>query len=294
MTSTYSRSRLWKIKKYLLSGIVYVFVIGVTIPVILLYALLFITSFSVDMEGIIPKGLTLNNWKVIITGEIEVPGAEYTYPNLYLVMGNTFLLAITVAAAEVFFASLAGYAISRFKFRGRSQLLGLILVLHAFPGVALLIAIFYILNVLGLYDTLLGVFIIKVALDLPLGIWIMKGFFDSVPWDLEMSALIDGCNRFQAWWKVLLPSVRNGLMAVLIFGFLSGWSEFIYILTFISSQRYWTLSMLVYAFTSGEYFYIRPGVTAAIAIMYMIPVIIFFLFAQKYLLRIQIAGKGVV
>ena len=272
----------------------HMFIVVVTLPVVLLYILLFLTSFSTEMEGIIPKGFTLRNWEFVASGDIRVPGAEYRYPNLYLVMGNTFIIAVSVAGAEMFLASLAGYAISRFKFRGRSMLMGTILVLHAFPGVALLIAIFYILNALGLYDTLVGVFIIKVALDLPLAIWIMKGFFDGVPWDLEMSALIDGCNRFQAWFRVVMPTVRNGLMAVLIFGFLSGWSEFIYILTFISSQRYWTLSMLVYAFTTGEYFYINPGVTATIAIIYMLPVVAFFLFAQKYLLRIQIAGKGVV
>jgi len=262
------------------SALAYAFILAVTLPVILLYVLLFLTSFATDMEGIVPKGFTLKNWEFIVSGNIRVPGAEYQYPNLYLVMGNTFLLAISVAGAEMFLASLAGYAISRFRFRGRSLLMGTILVLHAFPGVALLIAIFYILNALGLYDTLVGVFIIKVALDLPLAIWIMKGFFDGI--------------RFQAWLRVILPNVRNGLMAVLIFGFLSGWSEFIYILTFISSQKYWTLSMLVYAFTSGEYFYINPGVTATIAIIYMLPVVAFFLFAQKYLLRIQIAGKGVV
>ncbi len=284
---------LAKLRRVLGSGFAYAFAVGVTIPVILLYILLFLTSFSTQMEGIIPKGFTLENWKIMLSGSIEVPGAEYQYPNLYLVMGNTFLLVISVAGLEVILSSLAAYAISRFKFWGRSTLMGLILALHAFPGVALLIAIFYILNVLGLYDTLVGVLIIKVALDLPLGVWIMKGFFDAVPWDLEMSALIDGCNRLQAWWKVVMPAVRNGLMAVLIFGFLSGWSEFIYVLTFISSQRYWTLSMLVYAFTSGEYFYINPAVTATVAIIYMIPVVAFFLFAQKYLLRIQIVGKGV-
>ncbi len=283
-------------RKYIGSGLMYAFLVAVTAPVVLLYALLFITSFSTNVVGIIPQGLTLKYWRIVLSGEIKVPGAGgyYYYPNLYLVMGNTFLLAITVAAAEVILSSLAGYALSRFKFRGRPQLLGLILVLHSFPGVALLIALFYILNMLGLYDTLIGVIIIKIALDLPLDIWIMKGFFDGIPWDLEMSALIDGCNRIQTWWKVLLPSVRNGLMAVLIFGFLSGWSEFIYILTFISSQRYWTLSMLIYALKSSEYMYVCPALTAAAAIIYMIPVIIFFLTAQKYLLRIQIAAKGVV
>ncbi len=272
----------------------YAFLLAITLPIVALYALLFVQSISDEVVGLIPVNLTLDNWEFLKDGNIKVPGTTFQhYPNLYLVAGNTFLLAVTVAALEVVFSSLAGYAISRYKFRGRSSLLALALILHSFPGITLLIALFYILNLLGLYDTLLGVIIIKVALDMPLDIWIMKGFFDGVSWDMEMSALVDGCSRLQAWWKVILPNVRNGLMTVIIFGFLSGWSEFIYVLTFISSQDYWTFSMLVYALTTGEYSYIDPGVTSAVAIIYMVPVVLFFLFAQQYLLRIQIAGKGV-
>ncbi len=274
--------------------ITYTFLILITMPIILLYVLLFLQSISTRLDGIIPRGFTLSNWEFLSTGDIIIPGTTFSYyPNLYLVLGNTFLLAILIALLEVVFSSLAGYALSRYRFRGRSKLLTLTIILHAFPGITLLIALFYVLNALKLYNTLTGVIIVKVALDLPLGIWIMKGFFDSVPWDIEMSALVDGTTRLGAWWRVIMPNVRNGLMAVLIFGFLSGWSEFIYVLTFIASQDYWTLSMLVYALTTGEYSYINPGVTATVAIIYMIPVVIFFLFAQKYLLRIQIAAKGV-
>lgn len=271
----------------------YVVLILVTAPIILLYLTLFLNSISNELYGLIPKGITFENWLVLRDGNIRVPGtATQYYPNVYLVALNTFLLAVTIAGLEVVLASLAGYALSRYKFLGREHILALTMILHAFPGITLLIALFYILNALNLYNTLVGVIIVKVALDLPLGIWIMKGFFDGIPWDVEMSALVDGCNRIQAWWKVIMPNVRNGIMAVLIFGFLSGWGEFIYVLTFIASQKYWTFSMLVYALTSGEYSYINPGVTATVAILYMLPVIVFFLFAQHYLLRIQLVGKS--
>jgi len=282
-------------RRLLSSGLIYAFLVAITSIIILLYIYLFEGSFSPDIIGLIPENISLGAWKMVLSGDITVPGAgvAYHYPNLYLVLLNTFILALSIAGGEAFFSSLAGYALSRFKFRGRSQLLGLILVLHSFPGVALLVGVFFLLVVFNLYDTLAGVIIMLLALNLPLSTWIMKGFFDSVPWDIEMSALIDGCNRFQTWWKVLLPSVKNGIMAVIIFGFLAGWSEFIYILTFISSQKYWTMSMLVYALTTGEYFVINPSVTAAVAIVYMIPVIIFFLVAQKYLLRLQLVSKGV-
>ena len=264
-----------------------------TIPVLILYIYLFLISVSEDMVGIFPTGFTLENWLEVLDGEIPVAGATfYKYPNIYQVALNTFFLAVMIALLEVILSSLAGYSLSRFKFRGRSQLLTTILILHAFPGITLLIALFFILVQIGLYNTLIGVILVKVALELPLGIWIMKGFFDGISWDMEMSALVDGCSRLGAWWRVIMPNVRNGLMAVLIFGFLSGWAEFIYAQTFIAEQSFWTFSMLVYAFTIGEYSYIKPGITAAIALLYMIPVILFFLFAQKYLLRIQLIGKG--
>lgn len=275
------------------SIIVYIILIGVTIPIILLYVMLFLNSISDGLYGLIPKNITLENWFFLKDGNIRVPGTQTQYyPNVYLVTFNTFLLAVLIAFLEVIFSSLAGYALSRYKFKGREHILALTMILHAFPGITLLIALFYVLKVLKLYNTLIGVIIVKVALDLPLGIWIMKGFFDGIPWDVEMSALVDGCSRLQAWWKIIMPNVRNGLMAVLIFGFLSGWGEFIYVLTFIASQEYWTFSMLVYALTTGEYSYINPGITATVAILYMIPIVIFFLFAQQYLLRIQIAGKS--
>jgi len=274
---------------------IYVILVIVTIPIILLYLMLFLNSISTKLYGLIPENITLENWFFLSSGNIKVPGtATQYYPNVYLVAANTFTLAIIIAFLEVILSSLAGYALSRYKFKGREGILTLTMILHAFPGITLLIALFYVLNALKLYNTLIGVVIVKVALDLPLGIWIMKGFFDGIPWDIEMSALVDGCGRLQAWWKIIMPNVRNGLMAVLIFGFLSGWGEFIYVLTFIASQEYWTFSMLVYALTTGEYSYINPGVTATVAILYMIPIVIFFLFAQQYLLRIQIAGKSTV
>lgn len=282
-----------KVIRYIKKSVPYIILTFITMPIILLYYYLFISSISTEVIGLIPQGFTLKHWELLKTGDIKVLGTTGTYyPNIYPTTLNTLIIAVTIAFLEVIFSSLAGYVISRYKFKGRTRLLQTILILHSFPGITLLIALFYILNIMGLYNTLTGVIIIKVALDLPLDIWIMKGFFDGIPWDLEMSALVDGCNRLEAWWKVIMPNVRNGIMAIIIFGFLSGWSEFIYILTFISEQKYWTLSMLVYALISGEYLYVETGLTATAAIIYMIPVVLFFLFAQNYLLRIQITSKG--
>jgi len=280
---------------YVKKAIPYAILVVITAPIVLMYVMLFVASFSKTVYGLVPDKITLSNWDFLLTGYIQAPGTGGVeagrWPNVYLVTFNTFMLALTVATLEVFFSSLAAYAISRYSFKGRNTFLTLTLILHSFPSITLLIAIFYILNAIGLFDTLIGVIMVKVALELPLGIWIMKGFYDGIPWDMEMSALVDGCTRLQAWWKVILPNVKGGIASTMIFAFLSGWAEYIFILTFIVSQQNWTLSMLVAAMI-GEWRFVDYGRLAAVSFYYMIPVVVFFLFFQKYLLRMTIASKG--
>jgi inositol-phosphate transport system permease protein len=197
-----------------------------------------------------------------------------------------------VTLAEVSVSAATGYALSRLKFPGRKGFLGLTLVLHAFPSVTLLIAIFFILRALRLYDTMPGVIMVKVALDLPFGIWIMKGFFDTVSWDIEMSALIDGCSRIRTWIQIVLPLIRPGIAALSIFCFLSGWSEFL--LPYIFTTRFdnWTLSVLLRNLI-GDFRFVDYGLVTAVGLFYMVPVLIFYAFTQQYLLSIYTGGvKG--
>ncbi len=284
-----------RVTEYIKASIPYLILIAITTPIVLMYIMLFVASFSRTVYGLVPDQITISNWNFLLTGYIQAPGTGQVeagrYPNIYIVTFNTFLLALTVATLEVVFSSLAAYAISRYNFKGRNLFLTTTLILHSFPSITLLIAVFYVLNILGLFDTLIGVILVKVALELPLGIWIMKGFYDGIPWDMEMSALVDGCTRLQTWWKVIMPNVKGGIASTMIFAFLSGWAEYIFILTFIVSQQNWTLSMLV-ASMIGEWRFVDYGQLAAVSFFYMLPVVIFFLFFQKYLLRMTIASKG--
>jgi inositol-phosphate transport system permease protein len=186
---------------------------------------------------------------------------------------------------------MAAYAISRLSFPGRSWYLGLVLVLHAFPAVSLIIAIFYILRLLGLFDTLIGVIIVKASLELPLGIWLMKGFFDNLSWDMEMAALVDGMSRWTLFWKIALPMVRPGILALGTFALLSAWGEFILPFTLIVSGRSWTMAMYLQTLL-GEAF-TDYGMVAAVGLFYAIPVLAMFLLGQRYLLNIYAGGaKG--
>ena len=176
--------------------IVYLVLVIVTIPILIGYTWLVIATFSHRTEGLLPQnvdgdigGWTLQNWDFV------------TNPHIWQMTLNSFIIAISMVIGVGSTSSLAGYALSRMNFIGRRGFLSMTIVLHAFPSVTLLISIFFVLRfitkipgiglVLG-YNTAGGIALVMISLDLPLGIWLMKGFFDNVSWDTELSALIDG------------------------------------------------------------------------------------------------------
>lgn len=260
-----------------------------SLPLLLLYAWLFIGAFSPRTYGLIPEGFTLSNWRFLFA-----PWGNR--PSIWVAALNSAMLACGYTVILLLISSTAAYALSRLSFRGRRFFMMLVLVLHAFPSITLLIAIFYVLRALRLYDTLIGVALVKTALELPLGIWVMKGFFDNVSWDIEMAALIDGCSRLQAWRRVMLPMVRPGLAALAVFAFILGWNEFLLPYIYMPSSRNWTLSVFIRSVTAGgagEILFVNYGVIAAAGLFYVLPVLLFFLFTQRYLLQIYAGGvKG--
>src|SRR2546422_950762 len=144
-------------------------------------------------------------------------------------------------------------------------------------------------GLLGLFDTLAGVILVKASLELPLGIWLMKGFFDNLSWDMEMAALVDGMSRYRLFWKIAMPLVRPGLLALGTFALLSAWGEFILPFTLIVSGQSWTMAIYLQTFL-GEAF-TDYGMVAAVGLFYAAPVMALFLLVQRYLLNIY--GGGV-
>lgn len=266
---------------------IYAFLIVASLPIFLGYLWLLIGSFTGELVGLIPKrGFTLEYWKFLWESPLQA------FPSIWPVFRNTLYLGLGTTVIVVAVAVTAAYAISRLKFRGRSLMLAATLIFHAFPAVTLLIALYWILRTLGLNDSLIGVILVRAGTLVPFAIWVMKGFFDNVPWDIEMSALVDGATRFQAWRKVVLPLVGPGIAAISIFAFLEGWSEYIMVVTFIRDPDAWTLASYINAVIGG-YRFTQYGLLAAVSLFYMIPVLLFFLFTQKYLMQMAIGGlKG--
>lgn len=255
----------------------------VSLPLLAGVVWLALSSVFREVHGLWPVGgWQPENWRFLR----ETIGSR---PSIWLVLLNTLVFAGGVAAVQVLVSAMAAYAISRLHFAGRGLYLGMVLVLHAFPAVSLLIAIFYVLRVLGLFDTLLGIVLVKVALDLPLGVWLLKGFFDDLPEELEDAALVDGARRGTIFWRIALPLVKPGLLALGTLMLLSAWGEFILPFTLIVSGESWTLSLYLQSLIA-DFRFTDFGLLAAVGLFYMAPVVVVFLAGQRFLLNVYGGG----
>jgi len=276
------RQRLWR-------GVPYLILVLSVMPIIVGYFWLVLSSFITRTEGLLPIGiLTLKHWSFLVE-----PPFGRGYPSIWRVTLNTFLIAAFMTVVVVLVSALTGYALSRLNFPGRKGFLSLTLILHAFPSVTLLIGTFFVLRALGLYNTSLGVGLVMVGFEMPFGIWLMKGFFDGVSWDMERAALIDGASRLQVWWQVILPTIKPGIAALAIFAFISGWNAWLIPKTFtIGAGQQATLSVYLQNF-QGDTVAVDWGAVTAVGIFQLIPVAIFFIFTQDLLLNIYAGGaKG--
>jgi inositol-phosphate transport system permease protein len=260
-----------------------------TLPILILYAWLIYSSFFPRVEGLRPVGVfTLDNWR-FLWAQDTVDSMRNRPPIIPLTL-NTLFFAFGTAGVVLLVSSMAGYALSRIRFPARRTFLGSVLLLHSFPAVSLLIATFIVLRQLGLYDQLIGVILVKATFELPFGVWIMKGFFDTVPWDLEMAALVDGAGRVRTWWRVVMPLVKPGLLALGLIAFVQGWNEFLLPFVFMPSGTQATLSQVVRG-VLGEGRFVDYGILTALGVYYVLPVLLLFLFAQEQLMKIY--GGGV-
>jgi inositol-phosphate transport system permease protein len=229
-------------------------------------------------------------WRTNIIEEIRSKAtAGGQFPSVWIAFRNSLALAVSQTVIILAAASLAGYYISRFAFRGREAFLQGMLVLHAFPAMTLIIPIFLILHWVGLLDTILGVMLVLATIELPFYVFVMKGFFDGVPWDIEMSAMTDGATRRQAFWLVVLPQVRVGLIAVGVFAFIRAWEEYIFVRTMLIENTNWVMSLYLF-WVSDDIMGVDYGIVAAVSVFYVLPSLLLYLFCQKYLTQMTIGG----
>ena len=266
--------------KYILLTLLVILILWAVLPFLWMVS----TAFKTTEETYtspplwIPHHPTIENFLYILKR-----GAFLTY------FRNSVIVAVSTTVISIILSSLAGYSFSRFKFFGGHSLLLLFLITQMFPGALLIIPLFQIIKFLKLLDTLYALVLSHITFSLPLCTWLMKGFFDQIPRELEEAAMIDGCSRISAMIYVIFPLALPGIIAASIFSFIGSWDEFIFALTFTSSDEVRTLPIGLQRFIgSYEIYWNHLG---AASVLTTIPVIILFLFIQKYMVKGLTAGS---
>lgn len=250
-----------------------------------LFPVVWILSMSLDPRDfsrptgltLVPPGATLAAYREVLTQPSPNP------VTFFQLLRNSLLTAGGTAALAVIVGTSAAYAFSRMEFAGRRiGMLGFVLVLMIPPG-GTLAPLFVLLNSVGLRSTLWGLAIAYTSTALPFAIWNMKGFIDALPFDLEEAAMIDGATRLQSFIRVIVPLAVPGMAVTALWGFLTGWSEFILAWTFLTEPTRFTLPMVLRGMV-GQYASGTPwSQFAAMSILMSIPPVLIFFFLQRFL-----------
>jgi multiple sugar transport system permease protein len=201
---------------------------------------------------------------------------------------NSLFVSTATTVLAVIVAVPAAYAFSRFDFPGRKFLFFAVLLRNMFPAVIFLVPLFILMRLLGLVNTHGSLILTYLTFGLPLAIWLLKGFYDNIPYQLEQAARIDGATRFQAFLLIVMPLSAPGIIATAIYSFIGAWNEYIFAYTFLNRNDQLTLPVGIQRFFS-ENTTDFPGLMAASFIM-SLPVVVLFLLLQRYFVRALTEG----
>jgi N,N'-diacetylchitobiose transport system permease protein len=228
-----------------------------------------------------PDEFTLRNYELVLSGEGRAPFLP--------ALGNSLMVTLLTVMVALLFAFLAALAVTRFRFRGRKAFILTILVIQMIPGEAMIVSTFRVLDGWQLLNTIVGLTLVYVATVLPFTIWTLRGFVNGVPIELEEAAMIDGCTRTQAFWKVTFPLLAPGLVATGVFAFIQAWNEFLLALVVMSRPEMMTLPVWLRTFQQATQTTNWAAIMAGSTLM-AIPVIIFFLVVQGRMTSGLVAG----
>ena len=271
------------INTILSKALIWVFLILVCIYCLIPFAWMLSTSLKTEAEAFrIPP-----TW-IPLEPTIESYIGIWVRKNFGIYFLNSTIISLATAVLSTFFGALAGYGFSRFLFKGRKFLIGFFLATQMLPGVLLVGPYFKIMSRLGLYDTRTGLIIAFLTICLPFSTWMMKGFIDKVPKELDQSAMVDGCSRIGLFFKIILPIVAPGMVATILFAFLLAWGDLLWALCLTSSENMITVTLGI-ARTVGEFRIIWPMLMAGSLVGGM-PAILLYIFLQRLLVQGLTAG----
>lgn len=253
--------------------------IFVLFPIVWVISASFNPTNSIVGQPLIPPNPTLDNYRALLSNPFNP---------FHLWLLNSLYLAIAVTIVAVIITTLAAYAFSRFRFNGRRQLLQSILLIQVFPNFLNMVALFLILQQIGTYlpplglNTHGGLMLLYLGGTLGVNTWLMKGYFDSIPRDLDEAATVDGASPWKIFWLILVPLVRPILVVVGMLTFIGIYSEYVLARIILTDKALYTLSVGLNLFIQNQYSG-RWGTFSAGALIAAIPVVLLFLIFQRYL-----------
>lgn len=262
-----------KLAKYLFYIIVFFFFFG---PI----SWLLLASINTEPSSAwaLPQQATLTNYV-----------RAFEESDILIWLKNSFILGIGTMIVTVSLATLAAYPLSRVPFPGKGIFMYALLLARVMPITAVIIPIFSISVVFDLVNKFEGAILILTAMQLPISLWIMKGFVDSIPIELEESAWLDGCNRINGLVRIVFPLMGPGIAVTGLFAFLAAWGDFLIPLVILRSPTTFPIAMGLYR-AFGNQGSVDFGFLTALAVIYSLPSILLYLFARQYLVKGMTAG----
>lgn len=250
------------------------------------------TSFKPPSEAfetpptLIPRSFTIESYiKQVSDFRAEVEG----YAGFPVFYKNGLIVAGGVAILTMFLSILAGYSFSRYKYFGKNGILIFLIATQMFPYAVIIVNIVIIFNKLHLLNTYIGLIVAITALTLPFSIWLLKGFFDKIPRELEEAAMVDGCSRVSLLFRIVVPLVMPGVISVGLFSFLASWNQLLFALQLAYKNSMFTIPPGFLRLYVGQYM-IRWADMSAGSVLVTLPIIIAFMILQRYFVQGLTAG----
>ena len=233
--------------------------------------------------SVLPTEVSLQNFSdVVLTRDAQ----GWLFVRQFI---NSLVVSLATAAVGLVLSTTAAYALSRWDFPGRDRGMQAFLITQMFPGVVMAIPLYILLDLCGLLDTVSGLVLVYATTSVPFSVWMLKGYFDTIPRDLEEAACLDGATRWVTFTQIILPLARPALAVTALFSFMTAWNEFILAATVLGDPRSFTLPVVLQRYVSD--YGTEWGHFAAGAVIVSLPVMVLFFALQRHFVEGLTAGS---
>lgn len=273
-----------KTKRKVVGGIRFVVLAFYLLLVLLPIYWMLVTSFKVNSEIINTQLITYWPQEPTVANYVGLFGTM----NYGAYIKNSLIVTLATAVVVTILSIYGGYGLARFSFRGKGAAVIFLLITQMIPSILVIIPLYIVFSKLGLIDTHMSLFIYYTVINIPFCVITMRSFFERIPYALEEAAYVDGCSRGQTLWKIVLPVMFPGIVAVFVFAFIGAWNELIAGTIFLNTQKMWTIPIGLKSFV-GKY-NVDWGSMMAGGALALLPTAVMFIFVQKYIVEGMTAG----